>query len=297
VLVSSNRDRAAINRSSIAAAAAGGATVWRLPCVLTRARGAAVGLSDAVRNVVYAMPDSKDTSHLAPTLDLYIGMPVMVTHNICMQLGLANGAVGRVVAFPEPQFDVKVVTDDKGSQFIVRQATSLPPFVLVQLEREPSAHFRPDLAPRIVPVTLKTDSMQVKIGDHQHSLSIQQLPIVPYHSSTYHKAQGLSCDKLCLWHVPTDGDPLMLYVGLSRVRTLAGLYLRELLTIAAARRAKPPVELLRELSRLQQLQPVELRPDPDVLARQIAATTTKEKRVVGEAAQPSSKKSRVRSEV
>jgi hypothetical protein len=45
------------------------------------------------------------------------------------------------------------------------------------------------------------------------------------------------------------------------------------------------------------LQPVELRPDPDVLARQIAATTTKEKRVVGEAAQPSSKKSRVRSEV
>ncbi len=128
--------------------------------------------------------------------------------------------------------------------------------------------------------------MQVKIGDHQHSLSIQQLPIVPYHS-TYHKAQGLSCDKLCLWHVPTDGDPLMLYVGLSRVRTLAGLYLREPLTIDAARRAKPPVELLREISRLEQLQPLELRPDPDVLARQIAAT--KEKRAVGEAAQPSSK--------
>jgi hypothetical protein len=41
VLVSSNCDRAAINRSSIAAAAAGGATVWRLPCVLTRTRGAA----------------------------------------------------------------------------------------------------------------------------------------------------------------------------------------------------------------------------------------------------------------
>ena len=82
VELSNNSDRAAINRSSIAAAAAGGATVWRFPCVLTRRRGAAVGLSDAVRNVVYAM-DSKDTSHFAPTLDLYIGMPVMVTHNIC----------------------------------------------------------------------------------------------------------------------------------------------------------------------------------------------------------------------
>ncbi len=100
------------------------------------------------------------------------------------------------------------------------------------------------------------------IGDHQNSLSIQQLSNVPYHSSTYHKAQGLSCDKLCLWQVPTDGDPLMLYVGLSRVRTLDGLYMREPLTIDAAQRAKPPVELLREISQLEQLQPVELRPDP-----------------------------------
>jgi hypothetical protein len=114
---------------------------------------------------------------------------------------------------------------------------------------------------------------------------------VPYHSSTYHKAQGLLCDKLCLWQVPTAGDPLMLYVGLTRVRTLDGLYMREPLTIAAARPAKPPVELLREISRLEQLQPLELRPDPDVLAHQIAAT--KEKRAVGEAAQPSSKKPRV----
>jgi hypothetical protein len=40
------------------------------------------------------------------------------------------------------------------------------------------------------------------------------------------------------------------------------------------------------------LQPLELRPDPDVLARQIAAT--KEKRAVGEAAQPSTKKKKPR---
>ena len=99
-----------------------------------RTRGAAVGLSDDVRNAIHAMPDSKDTSQLAPTLDLYIGMPVMVTHNICIQLCPANGAVGR-----------QLVTDDKGSQF---QATSLPPLVLVQLKREPRADLRPDLSPR-----------------------------------------------------------------------------------------------------------------------------------------------------
>jgi hypothetical protein len=102
----SNCDRAAINRSSIAAAAAGGATVWRLPCVLTRTRGAAVGLSDAVRNAIHAMPDSKDTSQLvAPTLDCTSAVAYGdAQHRI--QVGQANGAVGR-----------QLVTDDKGSQF------------------------------------------------------------------------------------------------------------------------------------------------------------------------------------
>ncbi len=41
------------------------------------------------------------------------------------------------------------------------------------------------------------------INDHQHSLSIQQLPIVPFDNAR-------SCDKLCLWQVPTAGDALML---------------------------------------------------------------------------------------
>jgi hypothetical protein len=225
-----------------------------------------------VRTVVYAMPDSDKTSHLAPTLDLYVGMPVTVTHNINMQLGLANGAVGRVVAFPEPPFAVVTVRADSGANFIVREAASLPPFLLVELEREPLARFSADLPRRVVPVLLKADSMTLKIGDHKHfSFTLQQMPIVPYHSSTYHKAQGLSCDRLCLWRMPTSGDSLMLYIGLSRVRTLAGLCLREPLTHAAARRAKPSVELLDEIRRLDQLQAPELRTDPDQLARQIAA--------------------------
>jgi hypothetical protein len=82
----------------------------------------------------------------------------------------------------------------------------------------------------------------------------------------------------------------MLYVGLTRVRTLDAVHAR-----AADDRCRPARQaagqLLREISRLEQLQPLELRPDPDVLARQI--TATKEKRAVGEAAQPSSKKPRV----
>jgi hypothetical protein len=129
-----------------------------------------------------------------------------------------------------------------------------------------------------VPIVLKSDTLVVKMPDiskrtrgSSHSFTLVQLPLVPYHATTFHKAQGVSCDKVCLWQVPTSGDSLMLYVGLSRVRTLAGLYMREPLTAAAARRAAPSIDLLKEIARLDQLQPVELRTPLEVLEQQIAA--------------------------
>ena len=221
-------------------------------------------------------------------------MPVMVTHNICMSLGLANGAVGRVVAFPEPRFSLVEVTGDNGERFLVHMAASLPPFVLVELERAPSARFSDELPPRVVPILLKADGLSCKIGDFKHSFTLLQFPLVPYFASTFHKAQGLSCDALCVWEVPMAGDTLMLYVGLSRVRTLAGLFLRQPITPGAVGRAAPSIELLEEIRRLDQLQAPELRTDPDVLARQISALAKKPKaaRSASESAAGAAKKAR-----
>jgi hypothetical protein len=65
-----------------------------------------------------------------------------------------------------------------------------------------------------------------------------------------------------MWRLPMTGDSLMLYVGLSRVRTLAGLYLNEPITDAVVQRAVPSLELLNELDRWDQLQAIELRSEP-----------------------------------
>ena len=86
----------------------------------------------------------------------------------------------------------------------------------------------------------------------------------------------------------------MLYVGLSRVRTLAGLFLRQPITPGAVGRARPSIELLEEIRRLDQLQAPELRTDPDVLARQISALAKKPKaaRSASESAAGAAKKAR-----
>ena len=88
----------------------------------------------------------------------------------------------------------------------------------------------------------------------------------------------------------------MLYVGLSRVRTLAGLFLRQSISItpAAVGRARPSIELLEEIRRLDQLQAPELRTDPDVLARQLSALAKKPKaaRSASESAAGAAKKAR-----
>lgn len=89
---------------------------------------------------------------------------------------------------------------------------------------------------------------------------------MPAYATTFYKAQGMSTDRVCLWHAPTHGDTLMLYVGLSRVRRLDGLFLREPLTTADVRRAVPALHLFDELDRLDALQVPQLRTDAHVLA-------------------------------
>jgi hypothetical protein len=58
----------------------------------------------------------------------------------------------------------------------------------------------------------------------------------------------------------------MLYVALSRSRKLEGLCLNEPITDAVVRRAVPSLDLFNELDRLDQLQAIELRSEPQALA-------------------------------
>ena len=59
--------------------------------------------------------------------------------------------------------------------------------------------------------------------------------------------------------------PMTAYVTLSRVRTLAGLYITHLLTKADCEFFVPPLAVIDELERLDRLQSQQLRSSDDVL--------------------------------
>ncbi|KAK3913071.1 hypothetical protein KUF71_022525 [Frankliniella fusca] len=67
--------------------------------------------------------------------------------------------------------------------------------------------------------------MQLRTELWRHVIR-QQFPLVPALSDTVHSTQGSSYDKACVEYY--DGmENKMVYVGFSRVRTLAGLYISE----------------------------------------------------------------------
>ena len=64
-----------------------------------------------------------------------------------------------------------------------------------------------------------------RVEKFKPKIKIMQFPVTVNHATTGHKLQGKSVDSLVVWEWSTQ--PNWIYVVLSRVKTLAGLYLRK----------------------------------------------------------------------
>jgi hypothetical protein len=108
--------------------------------------------------------------------------------------------------------------------------------------------------------------LEANYGHRPARYRIKQFPIVSFAAATYHKAQGMSASTVVLHSFPENrkSDPLMLYVGRSRARTLAGLHLRQQIQPLHRALAVPRIYLVQETVRLASLQPASLRPDHQV---------------------------------
>ena len=144
---------------------------------------------------------------------LGVGMKVMVTANIPYQ-DVANGTIGKIE---------KIVENDSVGQHGL-------PTVYVSHEG-PGGKM---MTAEINPICLGLSSRLVKVGlsDWNDACAyVSVLPLTPAYAITFHKAQGLTLDRVYIYTNTSFVSDGAMYVALSRCKTLEGIGLSDYLTL------------------------------------------------------------------
>jgi hypothetical protein len=192
-----------------------------------------------------------------------VGMPVIfgdrITYtcgDITNKVAAANGTTGRIYGFQfPPNTRFNIVKDDQDQPQYILPDKQVK-YVLVQVNNPQFPPFA-DLPPGVLPVkpTAQVGKEALK------TTSLKQVPISPNFASTCHKLQSQTLDVLTIAEFTTK-DPNMqsvmhgshIYVLLSRVRTLDGLFLLKPITWKDVRYFYTLLPTYKaELTRLEQL--------------------------------------------
>ena len=175
---------------------------------------------------------SMDRGRMDPVLRLYYDCPLMLTSNEDVPGGLANGTCAtlrRVRLKPGEQTQRVIMSVD--SQKVVVQAARASQILNIELQHcnkriEPQVFH---LAPKQFTFSAKMplpsilgESSNIKTSMRMKAL---QLPVISNTATTGHKLQGASVDNLFI-HSWRYGSNNWVYVVLSRVRTMDGLFFR-----------------------------------------------------------------------
>ncbi|KAJ1518937.1 hypothetical protein ONE63_011454 [Megalurothrips usitatus] len=147
--------------------------------------------------------DSGRAQNLEPVLYLAKGSKVMLRTNLWTEMGLVNGALGTVV-------DIVYAPNKSPPE-------DPPAVVMVRFD----SYRGPTLADGLVPVPSMVRGWEVGSA----SYSREQFPLTVAYSSTVHKVQGLTKDRAVVTVGANDFAVGLMYVGISRVKTLEGLLL------------------------------------------------------------------------
>ena len=160
------------------------------------------------------------TQGLPRELQLFVGMPVIVTTNIKTELGITNGTTGvvRSIHFKNGE----VISEDTGFHHLKQH----PDYIIVELN-DITVKPLDGLPPNHVPFVPIKKSFSVYMPGKQKKVNVNRthFPLVPRFSCTAHKSQGQTLSKAIVDLVPlTKGIGIEFsYVPLSRVRRLEDL--------------------------------------------------------------------------
>ena len=181
------------------------------------------------------------TSRMDPVLKLYYRCPVMLTNNINVDSGLANGTEAKVlrIVMKTGQTTFKVKIDvDTHNQFYESnqiQEVSVDAAYAEQIKFIELEHVNKNIHPKIFQLQPKDFTFDASFpcppefsGREkriQRKMNAQQLPVIANSATTGHKLQGATCENLFINAFNYRAN--WPYVALSRVKTLKGLYLRQ----------------------------------------------------------------------
>ena len=153
---------------------------------------------------------------LPTTLQIAIGMKVMVTENLETNLDIANGARGHITAIVLHQHEPPVLEDS------IIHLQHLPAYILVHLDKTKASRL-PGLDQGVVPVEPRIVNMKFMVKENgqvvQRAGTRRQFPITPAYAFTDYRAQGQTIRRVIIDIARPPRGTLSLfniYVALSR---------------------------------------------------------------------------------
>ncbi|CAF4972958.1 unnamed protein product [Rotaria sp. Silwood1] len=211
------------------------------------------------------LSDSK-TEHLPGLLPFVPGMPVILTQNLAIELGLINGINGifRQLVYQADSVSTDVLSEifPKNTQYIHR-----PLYALIEIAKSKIESNLEELQPKLVPIPVIEQTFRVDISDilpkdkkpksnRKAILSIKRraLPMVPAYCITTHKSQGQTLNKVVIdLKLPNETEDIAaVYVPLSCVKRLVDLIILRQFDYKVLL-IKPSKSQLTEMERLDQL--------------------------------------------
>ena len=140
---------------------------------------------------------SNRTSNLQMTLDVFVGMPVQITKNICVEKGVANGSIGHVIGYQFKNNECNLGVEFSSSKDGLRIPNENVEVIFVRILGSEQV-FHEELSRGVVPLVPYVESVKIQISGRTKTISVEQFPIVPAFSLTVHKVQGLTLKRMIL---------------------------------------------------------------------------------------------------
>lgn len=175
-----------------------------------------VGQLASARTKLYKM-STVETGGLPYLLRLAIGMPYMITTNVDVEDGLVNGAIGELKYIEQNEDEQQNRTTKLWIKF-ENDAIG----AALKIKARPAVYSKPGvLQPDWVPISKRSANIKLSSGIKCKRV---QFPIVSASALTIHKSQGSTFSEV-VYAYEKGQEQQLVYVGLSRVTSLQGLFL------------------------------------------------------------------------